>query len=84
MGLSKEEAEQLKALQAKAKEPDAPQVARSLNITVDLGDDAQVERARKLGLRGFEAFGSDDGEGEGEGGDGDEPPKRRGFFAEDA
>ena len=83
--LTEEEARTLKALQEKAKAPDAPSVARSLNISVDLGDDAQVERAVKLGLPGFEAFGSngdgdDDDDGDGGDGDGDEPPTRRGYF----
>ena len=77
MGLSKEEAATLKRLQDKSKEPDAPQVARTLNVSIDLGDEAQVARAQKLGLLGL--FDDEDGDGDGDG-DGDEPPTRRGYF----
>jgi hypothetical protein len=90
--LSEEEARTLEALQKKAKAPDAPAVARSVNISVDLADEAQVERAVKLGLPGFDALvssnGDDDGDDDGSSSDddgdddGDEPPRRRGFFNE--
>lgn len=85
--LTSEEETLLKRLTAKAKAPDAPPSERRLNISIDLGDEAQIGRAQKLGL--LDMF-ADDGEGEGEGkegegegkeGEGEETPRRRGFFA---
>lgn len=75
MALSKEEKEQLDALTKKSKERDKPE--GRLNVNLDLGDDKQVERAKKYGF-----LPGDDDEGEGDGdGDGDEEtPKRRGYF----
>jgi hypothetical protein len=93
--LSEEEARTLEALQKKAKAPDAPAVARSVNISVDLADEAQVERAVKLGLPGFDALVSSNGDDSDDGGDDDdgasggddddddhEPPRRRAFFGD--
>lgn len=80
MALTKEEAAQLEALQKKAEEPDEEPagngISRVLNVTVDLGDDAQVERAIRLGF--MEEPAVDEGEGEEEGEE--ESPKRRGYF----
>lgn len=85
MALTKEEAAQLEALQKKAEEPDeepngAGGISRVLNVTVDLGDDAQVERAIKLGLMSAPA--ADEDEGEEEEGE-EESPRRRGYFGDD-
>lgn len=75
----------LKKLLAKKDAPDAPSAAKSLNISIDLGDEAQVERAQRLGL--LEMFSSDngdddEGDDDDEGGDDDEEeaPRRRGYF----
>lgn len=77
--LSADEAKALKALQAKAEAPDAPSVARALNVSIDLGDPEQVARAVKLGL--LDPFDEDDGDGDGDG-EGDDTPKRRGYFTD--
>jgi hypothetical protein len=89
--LSEEQAKQLEELESLRDAPDEDEPkgngsGRMLNISIDLGDDAQVQRAFDLGLltkpelEQLEA----DGEGGGEGGDGEgeEGPKRRGFFPE--
>lgn len=83
MALTKEEAAQLEALQKKADEPDEEPkgngLSRVLNVTVDLGDEAQVERAIRLGF--MEAPQEDD---EGEDDDSEEEsPRRRGYFGDD-
>ncbi len=79
MPLSKKEAAMLEALQKKAEEPDGPKVA-AVNVTVDLGDEKQLQRARSLGLLGA-LFGSEDDEdGEDEETEEDEAPKRRSYF----
>ena len=76
MGLSKEEKEQLAALQRKAEEPDGP--PPNVNFTLDLSSDAAWERGKKLGLFRDDPPESDgDGDGDGDGG-GDDPPKRSG------
>lgn len=79
--LTEEETNLLKKLTAKAKAPDAPQSERRLNISIDLGDEAQVTRAQKLGL--LDMFsGDDDPDPEPDPDpDPEETPKRRGFFA---
>lgn len=76
--LSKDEAKMLKQLTEKQEAPDAPAVGRSLNIAIDLGDDAQVARAQKLGLLG--SLDDDDGDDDGDDDDDEEAPKRRGYF----
>lgn len=83
MGLSAKESKLLENLLKKKDQPDAPPTGKSLNISIDLGDDKQVERAQKLGL--FDGiFGDDDDDDDGDDGDdgdGDEEvPRRRGYF----
>ena len=81
MGLTEQEAAILAKLMKKKDEPDAPQHGRSFNITVDLGDEKQVERARRLGLSDLLGLDDTNGDGDsGEGAEGEEAPKRRGFF----
>lgn len=82
MGLSEQEARTLQALLKKKDEPDAPPVGKSINVTIDLGDAKQVERAQKLGLLGMIQDGDDDDDSGGDGDDdkGDVPPKRKGYF----
>ena len=81
MPLSKEEQEQLEALQRKADEPDPPAgggSTRNLNITIDLGDPDQVKRGLKLGLleRGdLDEF--DDPDPDGDDPPADDEPRRR-------
>jgi hypothetical protein len=79
--LTEEESNLLKRLTAKAKAPDAPAANRLLNISIDLGDEAQVTRAQKLGL--LDMFGNDDPPADDPPADdppADDPPKRKGFF----
>jgi predicted nucleic acid-binding protein len=83
--LTDEESKLLKRLTDKQKAPDEPSIGKSLNISIDLGDEAQVARAQKLGL--LAAFtgddddeNDDDDKGGGNDDDGSDPPKRRGFF----
>lgn len=85
--LTSEESGLLKRLMAKSEAPDAPPASRHVNVSVDLGDEKQVERAQKLGLldmfTGDDDTDTDDGNGDdGDAGDGDgeEAPKRRGYF----
>jgi hypothetical protein len=85
--LTSEEKKLLKRLQQKSEAPDAPSVSRALNISIDLGDEKQVERAQKLGL--LDAIMGDETEDEDEGADEDEDdaedtPRRRGYFDKDA
>jgi hypothetical protein len=91
MGLTQKETRMLEALMRKKDQPDAPPASRSLNISIDLGDEKQVERARGLGLLDW-ITGDDDGDGDGDDdkngkngdGDGDDDdddvPRRRGYF----
>ncbi len=82
--LTEDEAAKLAELQAKSEAPDEPEssngLQRVLNVSVDLGDPEQVERAIRLGYMEAPAAdddeGGDDDEGEGD----DEGPRRRGFF----
>jgi hypothetical protein len=86
--LTDEQAATLAELQALSEAPDEPEgnpLQRVLNVSVDLGDEAQVERARSLGfLPPAEAPAEGEGEGGGAGGEGgaEEEPQRRGFFKE--
>jgi len=77
--LSDEERATLKELMRKDKEPAAPPVGKSISVTVDLSDDAQVERAIQHGfLTRAEVAADRNGDEDGE--DGDEAPKRKGYF----
>ena len=81
MGLSESEKNLLKRLQAKAEEPDAPPVSRSLTAHIDLGDAKQVALAIKHGFLSSDEVDdlkSDDDSGE----DTDETPKRKGYFGD--
>lgn len=84
MGLSSEEQKLLKKLQKKAEEPDAPAVGRSVNVSVDLGDEKQVRAAHKLGLLSglFSDDSDDDDNDDDDDGDADDEdtPRRRGYF----
>lgn len=89
--LTKEEAEQLEALQAKKEAPDEPKgesngLSRVLNVSVDLGDPEQVQRAIGLGLLTEPEIAAADGDGDGDGDNPppDEEPHRRGYFGKDA
>jgi hypothetical protein len=82
--LSEEEAAKLAELQEKAEAPEPEEngggLSRVLNVSVDLGDPAQVERAISLGfLTAPEAEELEEGD---EGDEGEDGPKRRGFFPE--
>lgn len=98
MGLSDDESKLLKKLLKKKDEPEAPAASRALNISLDLGDEKQVQRAQGLGLLGAFA-GSDDDDDDDDNDDDDdddgkkkppkkkkpppeETPKRRGYFNE--
>jgi hypothetical protein len=78
--LTEEQAKALAELEelrdAPDEEPAGNGVSRVLNVTVDLGDEAQVERAIKLGFLTAPAA---EAEPEPEA-EGDEPPKRGGYF----
>lgn len=84
--LTKEEAAVLKRLREKADAPDAPPASRALNISIDLGDEKQVERAQKLGLLDLLAGGDDDTDDDdaddtdADDTDTEDVPKRRGYF----
>ena len=80
--LTEEEQAQFEAFQKKMEAPDEPPVGKTVTYVVDLGDDAQVKRARKMGflpddLDAEESKDGDEGEEEL-----DETPKRRGYFKE--
>jgi hypothetical protein len=81
--LTAQEESLLKKLMSKREAPDAPQSQRTLNISIDLGDEKQVERATRLGL--LDMFDDDEPDSDEPEPDGDEPepddtPKRRGYF----
>jgi len=84
MGLSAREAKILERLMKKKDEPDPPSIGKTLNISMDLGDEKQVERARGLGLLGFITDDDDDDDTDDEKNDDetddDDAPKRRGYF----
>jgi hypothetical protein len=80
--LSEEERAVLKRLQQKDKEPAAPPVGKVINVSVDLGDEAQVARAIKHGfLTADEVEQDKNGSDGGDDDDGDDAPKRKGYFA---
>jgi len=70
---------------AKREAPDEPPIGKTLNISIDLGDEKQVERAHRLGLLSLFSDNGDD-DTEGQDGDGEveveEGPKRRGYFSD--
>ncbi len=82
--LTKEQADALAELEALRDAPDeepAGPAGRMLNVTVDLGDDAAVERAFKLGF--LTAPDADEPEPEPDAdAELEDGPKRRGFFPE--
>lgn len=82
MGLTDKETRTLEKLMRKKDEPDAPAANRSLNISIDLGDDKQVERAQKLGLLDLLTGDDDDDDESDDDDDGkdEEVPRRRGYF----
>lgn len=85
MPLSKEEQEQLEALQKKAEEPEPAQGSSGpslvVNTTVDLNDENQVRRAVKAGLLPASYLEDDEEGGDEDGGDEeadkDAGPKRK-------
>ncbi len=81
--LTDEEANMLKKLMAKREAPDAAPVGRAINVSIDLGDQKQVERAIRLGLLDDTDTGDDGGDDDGGDTDGDETPKRKGYFGGD-
>lgn len=83
MPLSKEQQAQLEELERLRDAPEPEEkgagTGRVLNVNLDLGDDAQVERAFKLGL--LERPAADDDATDDDATDDDEDgPRRRGFF----
>ena len=87
MPLNEQEEKALRRLMRKKDEPAPAPVAKTLNISMDIADEKQVERARKLGLLDIIMGDDDDDEGDDkENDDDDEPsddddtPKRRGYF----
>jgi hypothetical protein len=84
--LTEEQVKQLEELTALRDAPDEPEAngtTRVLNFSVDLGDEAQIERARKLGfLPPEETPEPDGGEGKPEPEPEEEGPSRRGFFGD--
>ncbi len=85
--LTDEEKTLLEKLQAKAEAPDEPEssgggLGRVLNVALDLGDDAQVEKAFRLGL--LERPADDDPDPDEPADDPDDAPRRRGFFDDKA
>jgi hypothetical protein len=79
--LTDEERATLRKLQQKEKEPAAPPVGKVIQVSVDLGDEAQVARAIKHGFLTADEVESDrNGDESGEG-EGDEAPDRKGYFS---
>ena len=81
--LTADEEKLLKKLTQKREAPDPGPIGRAINVSIDLGDEKQVERARRLGLLdGFDDEDEqEDTEEEGEE-EADDTPKRRGYFGE--
>ena len=84
MALSDDEQATLDALLKKKDEPEPKDersgIGRVLNVSLDLSDDMQVEKAFRLGLLERPAAG-DDGDDEDKDEE-DEAPRRSGFFPE--
>ena len=85
MALTKEQQEQLDELTRLRDEPEPEPsgggLGRVLNVSLDLGDEAQLDRAFKLGL--LERPAADDPDPD-DPPDEDDPPRRRGFFDDKA
>lgn len=79
--LSAQEKAMLERLTAKQDAPDAPAVGRSVNVTINLGDEKQVARAIKMGLLDDDSDPVDDGNNEDNQAEDDDAPKRRGYFS---
>jgi hypothetical protein len=77
--LSEEERATLKRLQQKEKEPAAAPVGKVIQVSVDLGDEAQVARAIKHGFLTSDEVEQDKGD-EDEDSDSDDAPRRKGYF----
>jgi hypothetical protein len=78
--LTDEERVALKKLQQKEKEPASAPVGKVINVSVDLGDEAQVQRAIKHGfLTADEAAAEGNGDGDDDD-DSDDAPRRKGYF----
>lgn len=75
--LSDEETAMLKRLTDKQKAPDSAPIGRSINVTIDLGDEEQIKRAIKHGFLTADDVADEKGEDEDEG---DEVPRRKGYF----
>lgn len=79
--LSDEETATLKRLTEKSKAPDAPPMSRGINVTVDLGDEKQIERAIEHGFLTRAEVEADKKDGDGGDDDkDDDAPKRKGYF----
>jgi hypothetical protein len=81
--------EELEKLRDAPDEPAAPGRSEILNYTIDLGDEAAVERGLRLGLLqpsdlegDDDDGGDDDDKDKGKDKDKDKPPSRRGYFKE--
>jgi hypothetical protein len=79
VALNDEERATLKRLMAKDKEPAAPPVGKVINVTVDLGDEAQVARAIKHGFLTADEVAEDQNGDSGED-EGEDAPRRKGYF----
>jgi len=77
--LNDEQRRQLKELQRLEKEPAAPPVGKVINVTVDLGDEAQVQRAIEHGFLTAREV-AEDRNGDGDDEDGEDAPRRKGYF----
>lgn len=92
MALSSKEQKLLENLLKKKDEPERPEPGKNLNISIDLGDDKQVEKARRLGLLDW-IMGDDDDDDDDDkktddddddsDDDDDDVPRRRGYFKTD-
>lgn len=76
--LTAEEERALKRLMEKREAPDSGPVGRSVNVSIDLGDPKQVERAQRLGL--LDLFEDEEPEVDTEADEADDTPKRKGYF----
>jgi hypothetical protein len=82
MALSEEERATMKRLQQKEKEPAAGPIGKVIQVSVDLGDEAQIARAIKHGFLTADEVESDRNGSDDEDGEGDDAPRRKGYFKE--
>lgn len=80
--LSKREREMLEQLQAKAEAPERPSVAKSLSVSINLGNKEEVALAKRYGFLDDDDDDDDDSDDDDDDKDKEDTPRRRGYFGD--